>query len=119
MIGEAIRETDPTGRVAGDAGAKLDSGKNRVGLVVGGFSNAIQAVSRVGTYGANKYSDNGWKSVPNGFDRYTDALYRHLLLEAGGEMTDKESELLHAAHAAWNALARLEFLLMTLPVGER
>lgn len=106
-----MTETDPTGRNACDAGAKLDAGKNRIGLVVGGFSNALQAVSEIGTYGANKYSDNGWKSVPDGVNRYTDALYRHLLKESSGELADKESGFLHAAHAAWNALARLELMI--------
>lgn len=92
-------------------GAKLDAGKPRVALVLGGFSRALMAVSEVGTFGANKYSDNGWKSVENGLQRYSDALGRHLLKEAGGELTDDESGLLHAAHAAWNALARLELIL--------
>ena len=39
---------------------------------------------------------------------YTDALYRHLLAESPD---DPDTGLLHAAHAAWNALARLELLL--------
>lgn len=104
-------ETDPTGRAAHEAGAKLDYGKNRLGLVVGGFSRALQAVGEVGTYGANKYTDNGWIEVPDGVNRYTDAMYRHLMKEASGEQRDKDTELLHAAHAAWNALARLDLML--------
>lgn len=104
-------ESDPTGRTAHEAGAKLDYGKNRLGLVVGGFSRALQAVGEVGTYGANKYTDNGWIEVPDGVNRYTDAMYRHLMKEAGGEQRDEDTELLHAAHAAWNALARLDLML--------
>lgn len=104
-------ETDPTGRGAHEAGAKLDRGKNRLGLVVGGFSRALQAVGEVGTYGANKYTDNGWIEVPDGVNRYTDAMYRHLMKEASGEQRDEDTELLHAAHAAWNALARLDLML--------
>jgi hypothetical protein len=50
-------------------------------------------------------------AVPNGIDRYTDAAYRHLLKEAQGEMVDPDSKLLHAAHTAWNALARLDLIL--------
>lgn len=92
-------------------GAKLDHGKPRHGLVLGGFARALTEVAKVGTFGANKYTDNGWVSVPNGQARYTDALYRHLSAEAKGELNDGESELLHAAHAAWNALARLDLLL--------
>ena len=104
-------ESDPTGRKPSDAGAKLDAGKPRCGLVLSGFSRALLAVSEVGTYGAKKYSDNGWMRVPDGENRYTDALYRHLLKQAGGEEKDADTDLLHAAHAAWNALARLELML--------
>ena len=54
-----MNESDPTGRQPNDAGAKLDAGKNRLGLVLVGFSSALQEVGKVGTYGAKKYSDNG------------------------------------------------------------
>jgi hypothetical protein len=92
-------------------GAKLDRGKPRTGLVLGGFANALIEVAKVGTFGAEKYTDNGWKVVPNGYARYTDALFRHLLDE---QLHDDESGLLHDAHAAWNALARLELRLKAL-----
>ncbi len=92
-------------------GAKLDHGKPRLGLVLGGFSRALQAVGAVGTFGAAKYTDDGWISVPNGQRRYTDAMLRHLLQEASGEQSDPESGLPHAAHVAWNALARLDLAL--------
>lgn len=107
-----MHEKDPTGRQQHEPGAKLDAGKNRLGLVLLGFSRALQAVGEIGTKGAAKYTDNGWKSVPNGIDRYTDALLRHLLAQ---EEVDKDSEQLHAAHAAWNALARLELLITGQP----
>lgn len=68
------------------------------------------AVAAVATYGANKHSDGGWQHVPNGILRYTDARDRHELQEAI-EDCDKDTGLLHAAHAAWNALARLELIL--------
>lgn len=105
------KEKDPTGRGQHEAGAKLDAGKRRDGLVLLGFSRALAAVSEVGTYGANKYTDNGWLDVPNGVNRYTDAMLRHILSEASGELKDKDTNLLHAAHAAWNALARLDLML--------
>ena len=104
-------EIDPNGKSQHTVGAKLDAGKNRLGLVLGGFARALEQVGRVGTYGANKYTDNGWVSVPNGADRYTDAMHRHLLTEASGEAVDPETGLLHAAHAAWNALARLDLAI--------
>jgi hypothetical protein len=107
-------EADPTGRGQHEPGAKLDSGKVRAGLVMGGFARALVEVAKVGTFGAAKYTDNGWRSVPNGQQRYTDALYRHLLEEAQGLECDAGSNLLHAAHTAWNALARLELILLDM-----
>ena len=104
-------EQDPNGKDPHTPGAKLDAGKNRLGLVFGGFPLALEEVGRVGTYGAHKDSDHGWKTVPNGVERYTDAMYRHLLAESSGEAVDDASQLLHSAHAAWNALARLELLI--------
>ena len=105
------READPLGRTPHQSGAKLDSGKVRLGLVLLAFGRSLEAVGQVGTYGANKYSDLGWVEVPSGIARYTDALLRHLLAEGRGEVSDPQTELLHAAHVAWNALARLDLML--------
>lgn len=104
-------ERDPAGLGAHEPGAKLDAGKVRAGLVLGGFARALLEVSKVGTFGAAKYSPTGWIRVEGGVDRYTDALHRHLLAEAIGEALDDQTDLLHAAHAAWNALARLDLML--------
>lgn len=104
-------EKDPHGKDAHEPGAKLDAGKVRPHLVLSGFSRAILEVSKVGTYGANKYTDNGWMEVPNGISRYSEALLRHYFSEQSGEQNDPDTKLLHAAHAAWNALARLELML--------
>lgn len=104
-------ETDPHGIDAHTPGAKLDAGKVRPGLVLGNFARALLAVSAVGTYGAAKYSDNGWVSVPNGIDRYDDAKMRHWLKDKIGEQVDPDTMLSHAAHEAWNALARLDLLI--------
>lgn len=109
-------ESDPHGKSPHESGAKLDAGKPRVGLVLLGFPHALMEVAKVGTFGAGKYTDNGWKDVPNGQQRYTDAMLRHLLKEAQGEVFDNETGIAHAAHAAWNALARLELELTQLEV---
>ena len=108
-------EADPNGIGQHAPGAKLDAGKVRVGLVLFGFARALEQVARVGTYGSEKYSDNGWMQVPDGVRRYTDALLRHLLAEAMGERIDPETGLPHAAHCAWNALARLDLMLRDRP----
>jgi hypothetical protein len=104
-------EQDPTGLNPHTPGAKLDAGKTRLGLVLGGFARALEQVGRVGTMGAQKYTDEGWVSVPGGIDRYTDAMYRHLLKESMGVHFDPSTDLLHAAHTAWNALARLDLMI--------
>lgn len=92
-------------------GVKLDVGKNRLGLVLSGFSRSLQEVGRVGTFGAEKYTDNGWMDVPDGESRYLDAMLRHVLSNAAGETHDPESGLLHLAHACWNMLAVLDMKL--------
>lgn len=91
---------------------KFDSGKTpiyRGGL--GYFPRAISCVAAVSAFGATKYAWDGWRYVPDGLNRYTDAMVRHLAAEAEGETLDTDSGLLHAAHCAWNALARLELIL--------
>jgi len=95
-----------------EKGVKLDVGKNRLGLVLTGFALALIEVGKVGTFGANKYTENGWQYVENGEQRYTDALYRHLLAEPHGNELDEETGILHAAAVAWNALARLHFIIL-------
>lgn len=76
-------------------------------MVFGGFANGLKEVGAIGTFGANKYTDNGWQSVPNGVERYKDALMRHLFAWLSGEEYDQESGYRHLAHAGWNCLALL------------
>lgn len=91
---------------------KFDGGKSPIFRgAVSYFPRAISAVAAVSAFGASKYAWNGWRGVPDGYNRYSDALVRHLTYEGEGEVLDPDSGLLHAAHAAWNALARLELLI--------
>ena len=103
-------EKDPNGIDQHEPGAKLDKDKPRVDLMLGGFSKALLAVAEVTTYGANKYSPNGWTEVSDPITRYADAKARHMM-QGYTETYDQESGLYHAAHEAWNALAVLEFLI--------
>lgn len=103
-------EKDPTGRRAGDPGAKLDAGKVRPDLVLDGFGLALLEVARVATFGAAKYSENGWQEVPDGEKRYRAAGDRHRL-KRNREAIDPDSGLGHLAHEAWNRLAELELAL--------
>jgi Domain of unknown function (DUF5664) len=74
------------------------------------FPKALMAIGDVSRFGAKKHNagvmPTEWRRFPAPI--YSDSLIRHLLAESQGEVTDPESGLLHAAHAAWNALARLE-----------
>lgn len=92
-------------------GKKFDDGKNRMGLVLQGFSNALWEVGRVGTFGCTKYGEGNWQYLENGIDRYKDALFRHLFQWLQGEEIDKESGIKHLSHALWNLSAVLEFTL--------
>ena len=100
---------------SGEVVMKLDNGKVRPSLVLGDMANAILAVSEVATFGAAKYSDGNWLLVAEGIKRYTDAKDRHRL-EGSISEVDSESDLLHAAHEAWNALAVLELKLRSKKV---
>lgn len=88
-----------------EKGVKLDDGKPRLDLVLGGFRNALWGVGLVGTFGAKKYTDNGWQEVDNGIERYLNAMLRHYLNYKNGEELDPESGLPHLSHLSWNALA--------------
>ena len=105
-------ETDPNGKQPHEPGAKLDAGKTCAfqGLLAY-FPRACESVAAVSTFGATKYAWKGWETVPSGFERYSDAMVRHLIREGQGELTDPDSKFTHAAHTAWNALARLELKL--------
>ena len=92
-------------------GRKYDEGK--VPLFRGTFASfprAMAAIATLGAFGARKYNWFNWQHVPDGIDRYTDAMVRHLNEEAKGNVLDDESGLPHAYSVAWNALARLELL---------
>lgn len=93
--------TDPTGKKASDPGAKLDGGKPKWYLLPW---EVIEGVVKVMTFGAAKYSEAGWKSVPQAKERYFAAMMRHWMLMESGEYTDPDSNLPHWAHFACNAV---------------
>lgn len=94
-----------------EPGFKADKGKNRLGLIFADFPRALELIGEIATFGAEKYIDHGWVSVPDGEKRYRDALYRHLLAYERGEELDPETGLSHLGHAAWNIAAILELKL--------
>lgn len=93
-----------------EKGIKYDTGKPRIAEMVIDFADPLIEVSKVWSFGADKYDKSNWKKVYNAIDRYTNAMLRHLIAETD-QLRDSESELMHAAHVAWNALARLHFII--------
>lgn len=100
-------QKDPNGKNLHDLGAKADLGKPRMELLP---LEAICEVAKVMTFGANKYTDGGWRHVPDGIRRYEGAMLRHLMQEEFEEIDDETGEL-HAAAVACNALFRLQLIL--------
>ena len=79
-------------------GIKHDQGKNRLELVP---PEAIEAIGRVLTHGANKYEDRNWeKGMP--LERVYGACQRHLQRWASGVDLDPDSGLPHLEHALCN-----------------
>jgi hypothetical protein len=105
-------EKDPNGRNPHEPGAKLDAGKSPVFQgAFDYFPRALKAVADVSAFGASKYAWKGWESVPDGINRYSNAMGRHITDEAIEGPITRDSGLLHKAHVAWNALAALELTL--------
>lgn len=109
-------EKSSDGVPLGAPGAKLDAGKPEVlTLCLDYFPDALAAVAGVSAAGIRKgYAAGSWHTVNGGIARYGDALVRHLLAEGrAGTFTavDPQTGVLHAAAAAWNALARLQLII--------
>jgi len=80
---------------------KFDKGKLQFRLIT---PRSKKALAEVLTFGAEKYGANSWQGVPNGKERYYDALLRHLNAWELGEDIDSESGLHHLAHAMANIM---------------
>lgn len=84
-------------------GLKYDTGKPRWSLLMQGLPKFLTGIAEVLTFGAKKYQAHSWRGVPEGYDRYRDALYRHLNAIERGEYRDPESGLPHWYHVGCNA----------------
>ena len=80
---------------------KHDRGKARWTLLPW---SSVAAVVEVLEYGARKYADDSWRTLPGARQRYSDALLRHFVAWLEGEKRDPESGLSHLSHVATNAL---------------
>ena len=86
-------------------GSKHDSGKPLMGAIP---PNALSAVAKVLTFGAEKYGRDNWRQVENAETRYLDAALRHLNAYQRGEAVDPESGESHLAHAVCSLMFMLE-----------
>lgn len=91
-----------------EQGIKFDSNKPEYGLVP---ANALHEIVKVLTYGAQKYSRENWRQVPERERRYFDAMMRHLWAVRRGELVDDETGISHYAHAGCCLLYLLEMEL--------
>lgn len=67
----------------------------------------IEDIVEVYTAGAEKYSDNSWQHLKDGYNRYKAALLRHLAECDKGNFTDPDTGCKHLAQIAWNAISML------------
>ena len=67
----------------------------------------IEDVVKVYTAGAKKYGPDRWQNLPDGYNRYKAALFRHLVEYEKGNWLDEETGCIHLAQVVWNAIAML------------
>lgn len=79
------------------------------------------AVGLISKFGSVKHNNGKMPTMWRQYEEtvYGDALARHILNENVDGLYDPESGTLHAGHAAWNALARLEKLLEKHPLQKQ
>lgn len=68
-----------------------------------------ESISRVLTFGAQKYAAHGWKKLPDAVNRYQGALLRHLAALQSGEEFDSDSGLPHIYHIGCNITFLIHF----------
>lgn len=93
-------ELDPNGLDQHTPGAKVDAGKTMWNLLP---LDVVEGVAKVMTFGATKYTVDGWKEVPQAKERYFSAMMRHWMAMQRGEYVDPDSGLPHWMHFCTNA----------------
>ena len=78
----------------------------------------LEDIVRVYTAGANKYGANKWQNLPDGYQRYKAALFRHLVEYEKGNWLDNETNCIHLAQVAWNAIAMLHIAKQNMKNNE-
>lgn len=96
-------------------GIKFDTEKNRVDLLP---VDALEAISEVLTYGANKYADRNWEKGM-AWSRVYGALLRHLWAWFRGEEKDPESGHHHLHHVGCCVLFLISYNLRKVGEDDR
>ena len=89
-------------------GLKYDSEKPKMNLLP---PKAIVEISKVLTFGAEKYDAENWRKLDDLQNRYTAGALRHIFAHMDGEDLDPETNLSHLAHAMCCLLFKLEIEL--------
>ena len=89
-------------------GIKYDSAKPKMNLLP---PKAIVEISKVLTFGAEKYDAENWRKLDDLQNRYTAGALRHIFAHMDGEELDPETNLSHLAHAMCCLLFKLEIEL--------
>lgn len=89
-------------------GKKYDSEKPMMQLLP---SKALVEVSKVLSFGANKYGKENWRELDDLQDRYTGGVLRHIFAHMDDEFKDPETNYSHLAHAVCGLLFKLEIEL--------
>lgn len=89
-------------------GRKFDGEKPKMYLLP---PKALIEVSKVLTFGAEKYDEENWRKLDNLQNRYTGGALRHLFAHMDGELNDPETDYSHLAHAICCLLFKLEIEL--------
>jgi|TARA_R110001606_G_scaffold369774_2_gene525983 hypothetical protein len=89
-------------------GRKFDSTKPKMYLLP---PKATIEVSKVLTFGAEKYDEENWRYLDNAQNRYTGGALRHIFAHIDGELKDEETDCSHLAHAICCLMFKLELEL--------
>lgn len=79
----------------------------------------IEDIVKVYTEGAKKYGPNMWQNLPDGYNRYKAAMFRHLLEYEKGNWLDPDTGCISLAQVAWNAIAMLHIAKQNMKNNER
>jgi hypothetical protein len=105
FAGKAKKKESEAVAAAKEAADHFSAGKNRLDLL---SFIAIAEIGKVCTFGAGKYGDDNWTKGTD-WREFEGSMLRHIVAYKLGEDFNPESGLLHLAHAAWNAMALIDY----------